>query len=163
MSLRRLGILSLMFGVLSHAMSQDISYTDIVTEHKANPYRLVATNVVSIALEAIGDGMRDRAWVEHNDTYSSIGHLSQALSIGTLLTIPLNQHLTTQEWLNYVISYIALRMAIFDPIYNTVRGLPWNYIGGSSYYDKILKMSNPPDGFIMMRVVAFSVGVSINF
>jgi len=131
-------------------------------DYTPNPYRIIATNIASVTLDAIGDGLRDESWATGKDI-SKYGHVCNAASTGLLLTIPLGQSFTTREWITMIASYTLIRAAIFDPIYNKTRGLPFNYIGDNSYWDKALGLSNPPDGFIMGRVVFLTVGISINF
>ena len=50
---------------------------------------------------------------------------------------------------------------MFDPIYNGTRGLPINYIGNTSLWDKGLQEFDPEAGLLFMRAVFLTAGVSI--
>jgi len=133
---------------------------DLEINKSPNAYRIIATNIASVSLDAIGDALRDESWATGKDI-SKYGHVCNAASTGLLLTIPLGQSFTTMEWITMIASYTLIRAAIFDPIYNKTRGLPFNYVGSNSYWDKALTKANGGDGFIMARVVFISVGISL--
>jgi hypothetical protein len=127
-----------------------------------NPTHVLTANILSITLQAVGDGLRDKAWEYHNPKLSKWGHLANAGSVASLLVVPLGQGFDFYDWCWYVASYTLLRIAIFDPIYNMTRGLPWDYRGQSSNWDMLLNRTlKAPDGEFMIRVVAFSVGFSV--
>lgn len=91
----------------------------------SEPVKIIAVYTGSILLNAIGDGLNDsgdKGW----------GHACNALSTGFLLTSPLILDYEKSKWGWYLTSYISLRIALFDYTYNTTRGLPLNYIGGTS-------------------------------
>ena len=115
--------------------------------------KVIAVYTSSIVLNAIGDGLND----SHN---KQLGHFCNAMSIGILLTSPFIINYDKSKWGWYLTSYVALRIATFDYTYNTTRGIPLNYIGGSSTWDKGLKRLNPPDTY-MGRVVALTLGIAI--
>ena len=134
---------------------------DVTFNTKGNATRIILTNAGAVTLNAVGDALRDEAWATHNSTLSKWGHLANAGSVGLTLTLPLNQGFDTREWIWYVVSYAAMRVAIFDPVYNLVRGNEWNYHGTSSNWDRILGEIDPGDGLIVARGVAFSIAVTI--
>ena len=161
-------LLLLLISISTTAQEFDINKSPMSTtiqefniNKSPNAWRIIATNITAVSLEAIGDGLRDNAWITHNSTTSTIGHISQAMGTGLIISIPLGQSFTTSEWFNYVASYILTRIAIFDPIYNTTRGLPWDYHGGSSLWDIAMDGADPGDGLIVARGVTFIVSVSI--
>jgi len=82
------------------------------------------------------------------------------VSIGILLTSPFVINYDKNKWGYYITSYVALRIATFDYTYNTTRGLPMNYIGRTSTWDKCLGKMNPPSTY-MGRGVCCILGVSI--
>lgn len=126
------------------------------------PVRIIATNALAVSLNAVGDGLRDRAWQYHDPTLSKWGHACVAGSVLTTLTIPLGQGFEWNDWLWYLASYTFMRVAIFDPIYNVTRGFEWDYRGNSSNWDLLLNNHiKAPDGEIMLRGVSFALAISI--
>ena len=120
---------------------------------KSEAWKVIGIYSSSIVLNAVGDGLNDsgeKQW----------GHLCNAASIGLLLTSPFVIDYDKSKWGWYLTSYVSLRIALFDYSYNLTRGLPLNYIGGTSTWDRVLTKMNPPDTY-MGRGVFFVVGISI--
>lgn len=114
---------------------------------------VIALFTTSIALNAIGDGL-------NNNNKKTAGHIYNALSIGTLLALPLLTDVNKDKWYIYLLSYTLIRMSIFDPIYNQTRELDINYIGNTSITDKFWRQwPNGPGLF--GRSVFMTVGVSL--
>ena len=109
----------------------------------------------SIILEAVGDGMNDngeKVW----------GHALQAASTGLLLATPFLLDIDKDKWGWYFVSYISMRIAIFDPCYNLTRGLPMDYVGSTSIWDKTIQGFDPPPGANLWgRSVFLIVAISI--
>jgi len=115
--------------------------------------KVITVYTSSIILNAVGDGLNDsgeKQW----------GHLCNAVSTGLLLASPFIIDYEKAKWLWYLTSYTSLRIAFFDYSYNLTRGLPLNYIGGTSTWDKILGKMNPPNTYLGRGVVLI-VGISI--
>ena len=108
----------------------------------------------SIALDAMGDAMNDNGNKEW-------AHALNAASVGTLLMSPFIINYKQDRWGRYLTSYVTMRLAIFDPIYNTTRGLPLSYMGTTSLYDKALNKA-PAHFMYYVRSVSFAVSLSIN-
>lgn len=128
------------------------SYT-IVKEQKSQAWKVITIYTGAIVLNAVGDGLNDsdnKQW----------GHLCNATSIGLLLASPFVIDYDKDKWFWYLTSYVSLRIALFDYTYNLTRGLPIDYIGGTSTWDKVLKYSNPPNTY-MGRGVFFTIGITI--
>lgn len=128
-------------------------FTIQLSAQKKEAWKVISVYSSSIVLDAIGDGLNDsgdKDW----------GHLCNAASVGILLTSPFIIDYDKSKWGYYLTSYTALRIALFDYTYNTTRGLPLNYIGNTSFWDKGLQKLNPPDTY-MIRGVYFIVGISI--
>lgn len=106
---------------------------------------IVILYIASILSDAIGDALRD--------TKKVFSHVFQALAVGALLCVPFFEF----EWY-MLIGYVLLRIGLFDYTYNLTRGLPFDYIGGTSLWDKFLKKLNPPTT-ILFRVVFLLVGI----
>lgn len=122
----------------------------------SEPIKVVAIYTGSIVLNAIGDGL--------NDSGSKMwGHSLNALSTGLLLTSPFIVDYDKSKWGYYLTSYVFLRIALFDLVYNKTRGLPVTYIGNTSPWDKFMQILSPPDGFMFGRGVYFLIGVTIPF
>ena len=121
----------------------------------AKGWKVLATFTATIALDAAADAYRD----EGNKTTS---HLLEAASVGTMLggLVWSEPEIEELPWL--VASYISLRIGMFDPVYNGVRGLPWNYHGTTSFYDGIWNEVNPPaNAELFGRAVFLTMGVAI--
>jgi len=123
---------------------------------KSNQFLKLGIYSSSIALNAIGDGLKDSG-------YKDWGHFCNAASIGVLVTYPFitNNDKTFKSFATSLGSYAFLRFGMFDPIYNSVRGLPIDYIGNTSFYDKALQKMNPQAGLNFARVVSLTVGISL--
>jgi len=122
-------------------------------KEKSQAWKVITVYSSSIIFDAVGDGLNDsgeKQW----------GHFCNAASIGIMLTSPFIIDYEKSKWGWYLTSYTSLRIALFDYSYNLTRGLPLNYIGGTSTWDKVLGKMNPPDTY-MGRGVFFILGVSI--
>jgi hypothetical protein len=142
---------NLLFIVLSFFMittqAQEVKFKTFSTSTE-----VITLTLGSVLLNAAGDALNDngeKGW----------GHTLNALSIATLLTLPLV--VDESEALTTFFTYIGFRFSTFNPTYNAVRGLPLNYIGTTSFDDKLLGKLKPPDGFLFARSVVFVTTVSI--
>jgi len=109
----------------------------------------------SIVFDAIGDGFNDSG-------NKVLGHSLNALSLAPLIISPFILDLKDYKWAWYLATYVTMRVAIFDPIYNTTRGLPIGYVGDSSLWDKSLRATKSPNSWIMAgRSLCFVVSISI--
>jgi len=115
--------------------------------------KVIGVYAGSIILDAIGDGLNDEG-------KKQLGHACNAASVGLLLISPFIIDYDKSKWGYYLTSYVSLRIATFDYIYNTTRGLPLNYIGHTSTWDKVLCKMNPPNTFLG-RGVFLTVGIAI--
>ena len=111
----------------------------------------------SILLDAAGDGLNDsghKVW----------GHGLNAASTGVLLASPFIIDIKLNKWRWYAGSYMLMRVGLFDFTYNAVRGLPLDYIGNSSVWDKVMQEFRPDlGGQIWGRGIALTWGISIVF
>jgi hypothetical protein len=104
----------------------------------------------SIICNAIGDGFND-------SDKKLLGHFFRACSVLCLLIVVF---LSKQySWL-LLPFYAMLRFSIFDITYNLFRRLPINYVGSSSFYDKLLKNLNIG---IFERIIVLIVSMSLYF
>ena len=108
----------------------------------------------SIILDAVGDGLNDEG-------IKTWGHVCNAASTGLLLASPFVIDYEKSKWGYYLVSYVSLRIALFDPSYNLSRGLPVTYIGNTSLWDKGLQKLAPPDGFLFGRGMSLIIGISM--
>ena len=119
------------------------------------PVKVITIYAGSIILDAIGDGFCD-------DGYKVKGHFCQAVSTGLLIASPFIFNIDKSKWVWHAMSYITLRIALFDPVYNITRGLPIDYIGTTSIWDKSLQNLNPPRSAMLWgRSVMLIFGISI--
>jgi len=117
--------------------------------------KIITIFVGSIALDAIGDALYD-----NGNKFG--GHAFSAAATGLLIASPFILNVDKRKWPLYFASYIGFRIALFDPIYNTTRGLPVGYIGDTSYWDKGLQEFNPPTGIQMFgRAVIFTFAITM--
>lgn len=150
-----------------------VSLNNIAQEY--NPYRTnqvkqewkhkeavktIAVYSSSIILSAVSDGLNDG--IIGDKSYKTLGHALNAASVGILLASPFILKADRHNWGWYAASYISLRIALFDMTYNTTRGLPMQYVGNSSLYDKTLAATKSPDSWLFAgRSLFFIVGISI--
>lgn len=127
-----------------------------LSAQKREAWKTIAVYSSSIVLNAVGDALNDGG-------HKQAGHLCNALSVGVLLTSPFVIDYEKSKFGWYLTSYTFLRIGLFDYTYNIARGLPYNYIGTTSTWDKFLQQMQPPDGFLTGRIVIFSVGFAIPF
>ena len=119
------------------------------------PVKIITIYAGSIILDAIGDGLCD-------DGQKTTGHFCQAVSIGMLVASPFILNVDKSKWLWHAMSYVSLRIALFDPVYNLTRDLPIDYIGSTSIWDKSLQNFNPPRSAMLWgRSVFLVIGISI--
>ena len=88
--------------------------------------------LVLILWDAVGDGLRAKGkQIPH--------HILEAVSVALWLAIAL---IVARGWLEWrdsqIVMYITLRIAIFDIIFNIVKGNKWSYVGTSSIYGIVL-------------------------
>lgn len=107
----------------------------------------VALFTTSIFLNSVGDGLYDEGKKLESKSF-------KAASIGTLVIVPLVTHVDRKKGLNYVLTFTCLRYTFFDAGYNLTRGLPFNYVGTTSYNDRFL-------GRIPSEIVLVTKGISL--
>ena len=113
----------------------------------SEPVKVILLFSSAVILEAIGDGLYD-------DNQKELGKLFQATSVGLLVASPFILNVDKSKWYWYFVSYVSMRIALFDPAYNLTRGLHMGYIGNTSYWDKGMQVFDPPYG---MKVFGHSV------
>ena len=121
----------------------------------SEPAKVILTYSGAVILNAVGDGLNDsgnKGW----------GHMANALSIGTLLMSFTWIDYDRNKWWVYPLTYTSLRFTLFDYSYNLTRGLPINYIGGTSFYDQAMQELNPPNMYLARGVsLIFSIAFPI--
>jgi len=89
------------------------------------------------SLEAIADGLYDKG----KKTISSIVEfINKLVAIGTTAYVTYGVvvgSINIPVW-KLIAGFVFIRFLIFDTIYNLTRGLPWNYVGSTKLYDKVL-------------------------
>ena len=117
--------------------------------------KVLAIYAGSIVLNAMGDAYNDSG-------NKPLGHTLNAASTGLLLASPFIVKYDKNKWGYYAASYLSLRIGLFDPIYNSTRGLPIWYIGNSAPTDKLLRKTGAPEQIIMFdRSLFLIVGIHI--
>jgi hypothetical protein len=120
----------------------------------SEPAKIILTYSAAIALDAAGDALNDKGEKQW-------GHLCNAASVGTMLMSFAWIDYDRKKWYIYPISYISLRISLFDPIYNGTRGLPLTHIGNTSTWDKALQRIAPPDGLLYGRGLTLILGITV--
>jgi len=147
-----ISILFLILAVSMAGFSQNynIKRKPILSE----PAKIIMTYVGQIGLQAAGDALKDNG-------HKQWGHALDAASLGIVLASPLWIDYDRSKWYWYAASYVTLRIGLFDPIYNVSRGLPIDYIGGTSNWDLFLRDKLKPPGTLFARSVYLTIGISI--
>ena len=122
-------------------------------QDRSEAYKALAIIGTSIILDAVGDGF--------NDSGSKVlGHSLNAASVGILVASPFILKIPRHKWGWYAATYVTMRIAIFDPLYNITRGLPIGYVGDSSLWDKSLQKQDP-NWLLAGRGLCLVVSISI--
>lgn len=101
----------------------------------------------SIVFDAIADSRRDKGLYMNS-------HFYEALSVASLVSIPMFTFTSKNDWWKLGLSYTLMRYSLFDYTYNIDRNLPLDYHGNTSKYDKVLND-------IPNEVVNFTKGLSL--
>lgn len=144
-------LITLLALIISVSCFGQYQYKPKVT--KTDKIVTVSLFTASIVLNALGDGLND-------SNRKTQGHICNALSIGSLLAIPLTTNVNKKKWYIYPLSYAFIRFSTFNPVYNRTRNLPINYTGTTSIDDKFWNsIKQRPDLFV--RSVSLVVGISL--
>ena len=133
-------------------------FTPIEVKRNWEPVKIIGVIAGSIILEAIGDAKYDTG-----DKFQ--GKLFQAASVGLLVASPFILNIDRKKWGWYFASYLSFRIAGFDFIYNGIRGLPIEYIGTTSAWDRGLQKFNLSKmgriwGSSMFLILAISIPIN---
>jgi hypothetical protein len=105
---------------------------------------IILLYISSVLFNACGDGLNDKG-------SKGIGHVLQALAFIPLL-------FDNPIWWVAISSYVLLNIALFDYAYNISRGLSWNYVGTTSWWDQAI--AKVPFGFMLIvRLLSLIVGI----
>ena len=140
----------ILFAVLSLNAWGQPSFIDRIPES----VKVITIFSSSIILDAVGDGLYDSG-------QKTLGHSFQAMSTGILLTSPIFLDMDKDNFWWYIVSYVSLRIGLFDYSYNATRGLPLGYVGTTSLSDKVLQEFNPGSHLWFPRTIFFTLGVVI--
>jgi hypothetical protein len=123
--------------------------------YKSETFKTVTLYSASIVLDAVGDGL--------NDSGQKVGgYAFNAMSTGLLVASPFILDADKHNWGWYAASYVSLRVGLFDMSYNATRGLPLQYVGNSSIYDKTVAATKSPDSWLFAgRTFCLFIGVVI--
>ena len=110
-------------------------------------------HVACVGLGAVADGLYD-------DGYKEWSHALHAVEIGGIISGPFIFKLDRSDALSYILSYGFIRLSLFDAFYNATRGLPYDYVGNTSEYDKFIS-EIPPHGRTFIKSWSLIVGFAI--
>jgi len=109
----------------------------------------------SIIFNAIGDGMYDNG-------NKLISKSFRTASIGSLLAIPVVVgSVSKKKAFKYGLSYGLMRVGLFDITYNKTRGLPLNYTGTTSVYDRVIS-GVPKPMITAVRMTSIWISIELN-
>ena len=144
-------VCSVTFGQCDFRPTHKPGFIDRIPE----PVKVITLFSASIVLDAVGDGLYDNG-------DKTAGHAFQAMSTGILLTSPIFLNMDKDNFWWYLVSYVSLRIGLFDYSYNLTRGLPMSYVGTSSISDKFQQKFNPGAGHLWFpKTIFFTLGVVI--
>lgn len=131
-------------------LSYSCSAAPCDTCRKGHPIIDIALITTSVVTGALADGLNSRM------KYSS-GHFLATVSIASLLAVPF---VVKPNW-KLPVTYILLRYALFDALYNVGAHRNLNYIGGKNYYDESIgKM--PRSAFDATKIASIGIVILIN-
>jgi len=114
--------------------------------------------ISSLITGALGDGWNDKG-------KKTIGHAFKAAEVTILAMSPFILYrfgFDLSDWAMYGASYIALRIALFDPIRNLARGQKITFVGTSNLWDKVIKHI-PGHGMLFIRGICLMIGSLLPF
>ena len=120
---------------------------------KISSILLVLYLIACVLTGAIADGLNDSG-------VKVIGHLLEALEIGLLLSCWVVFNLKPRQWAIMFISYMFIRVGLFDYAYNLSSGNDLAHVGTSNLWDRVLLMI-PPHGILFIKSIFLIVGVAI--
>ena len=111
--------------------------------------------IASLIAGSTGDALDDKL-------DSRFGHALKATEIGILVMSPFIVNVDPNFWdiLVYGGAYTALRIALFDVLYNVFHGNPINYSGKKSWWDRIMSRV-PGHGKWWIRAWHLVLGTSL--
>jgi len=125
---------------------------------------LIITVIVAILLGAAGDGLYD-------DGKKFWGKLLKDLEVLVLLAFPL---VLSYYWLRemridivgayfyFFGGYVCVRFALFSYMYNLSRGLTFDFIGSTGWFDRFIsKFGAPWHGWLFAKVIFLAAGISM--
>jgi len=117
------------------------------------PYLIILYFIACIFLGATSDALFD-------DGMKLWAHGLGALEVGLLLSGAFIFKLNIKHAAPFLISYIAFRIVGYDFTYNLLRGLPINYLGNTSIWDRFFS-KYPIQGLWFARAIFLTLGISL--
>lgn len=103
--------------------------SELKAQNKEHKWLNIGLLTSAVVFNAVGDGLNSK---EHYAT----GHVFNAASMASLIAIPVFSSVNKNSRLSFISSYVLIRYALFDQIYNASAKNPINYEGGDNYYDR---------------------------
>jgi len=112
-------------------------------------------SLIQTVADATGDALMDTNRKE-------LGHVMQGATIGLFVIEP--ALITYDSWADVglkSLSLIGARLLMFNVTYNLVRGLPYDFVGTTSYYDQFV--NSQPDKFRWGKgvIIIFSFAITL--
>jgi hypothetical protein len=91
-----------------------------------------------------------------------IAHPLQAVEVLLLLCGAAIFRITPRQLIAWVVVYVCIRVAGFDYLYNLFAGLPWDFHGTTSIWDRFLG-SHPEHGIAFSKTVFLMIGIGVAY
>jgi len=109
-------------------------------------------HMATVCLGSLGDAYNDNG-------QKALGHTLKALEVTALISGPMLFKIGKGEYAPYIATYVGWRIVGYDYMYNAGAGLPWDYVGESSRWDRALKKI-PPHGILFDRGIVLMATLS---
>lgn len=120
---------------------------------QSDKYKVIGMSILETVADATGDALMDSGNKE-------LGYIMQGATIALFVIEPaLIEYNSFRDVSIKAVSLIAARVLLFNVTYNVVSGLPYDYIGSTSYYDKFC--SSQPDKFRFGKGIIITIGFAI--
>ena len=116
---------------------------------------------VAISLYHVGTVLAGSLGDAYNDSGNKpLGHVLKAVEVSALISGPMLFKLSKNEYAPYIATYVGWRVVGYDYGYNAGKGLPWDYNGDSSNWDRFLNKQQP-SGIIFARSIVLVATIHI--
>ena len=143
---------------------QNLGQVAQTRQQKMAPWKITAIAVFAVTTEAVGDGFYDQGKTNGNQNQMMAGKALQATSLASHFLYIEPMRNSNTNWLLVPIVEACWRYVLFDLVYNVVRGLPFGYIGNTTFWDKGIQTFAPPMGMrLFSDAIIATFTISLTF